>query len=145
MISFCISVGPPKMNWNQTQLDALLAENLVHQFCALGERGTDLVAVDRLSGGLAVVSGQQGDALDGDAVRGQDRYQVCLISRGTQSGPSPAFLVIARNARITLFAVKGCRPVAGPCSGCVSARRCRPAPRAGSPPLPRVPCECAMT
>jgi hypothetical protein len=44
MISFWISVVPPKMNGNQTQLDALLAENLVPQFCVLGERGTDLVA-----------------------------------------------------------------------------------------------------
>jgi hypothetical protein len=32
---------------------------------------------------------------------------VCLISRGIQSCPSPAFFVIARNARITLFALKG--------------------------------------
>ena len=33
--------------------------------------------------------------------------KVCRISRGTQSSPSPAFLVIMRNARITLFAVRG--------------------------------------
>ena len=32
---------------------------------------------------------------------------VCLISRGTQSSPSPAFLVTVRNARITLFALRG--------------------------------------
>ena len=33
--------------------------------------------------------------------------KVCLISRGAQSGPSPAFLVMIRNARMTLFAVSG--------------------------------------
>ena len=33
--------------------------------------------------------------------------KVCRISRGTQSSPSPAFLVMMRNARITLFAVRG--------------------------------------
>ena len=33
--------------------------------------------------------------------------KVCRISRGTQSSPRPAFLVMMRNARITLFAVSG--------------------------------------
>ncbi len=51
----------------------LLTENLVHHFCALGERGSDLVAIDRLGRGGAIVPGQQRDALHRDAVRGQDR------------------------------------------------------------------------
>jgi hypothetical protein len=33
--------------------------------------------------------------------------KVCLISRGTQSSPRPAFFVMIQNARITLFAVRG--------------------------------------
>src|SRR5690242_13743880 len=33
--------------------------------------------------------------------------KVCLISRGAQSFPSPAFSVIVVNARITLFALSG--------------------------------------
>lgn len=53
-----------------TLLLQLLAEDLVHHFCALGEGGADLVAVDRLGGGRAVVPSKEGDALHGDAVRG---------------------------------------------------------------------------
>ena len=43
----------------------LLAENLVHHLCALGERRPDLVTVDRFRGGRAVLPGQQRDALHG--------------------------------------------------------------------------------
>ena len=50
-----------------------LAEDLVHDLCALGERGADLVAVDGLGGGCTVVADQESNALDGDVVRGQDR------------------------------------------------------------------------
>lgn len=67
----------------------IISQDLVHHLSALGKRGPDLVAVHRLGRGGAIVSGQQGDALYGDAIRGQDRYEgVPPLSRGTQSSPS---------------------------------------------------------
>lgn len=50
----------------------LLAENLVHHFCAVGEGRPDLVAVDRLRGGRAVVPDEKSDFLYDDVVVGQD-------------------------------------------------------------------------
>jgi hypothetical protein len=52
-----------------------LAKDLVHHLSALGERWPDLVAIDRLGRGRAVVSRQQGNAFHGDAVGGQDRHE----------------------------------------------------------------------
>jgi hypothetical protein len=49
---------------------ATLAEDLVHDRCALGKRLPDFVTVDRFGGGRAVVADEQGDALHRDVVRG---------------------------------------------------------------------------
>ncbi len=47
-----------------------LAKDLVHHLGTLGERGADLVAVDRLGGCRTLVSGEQGNAFHGNAVGG---------------------------------------------------------------------------
>jgi hypothetical protein len=85
----------------------LSTKDLVHHLGALGEGGPDLVAVNQLRGGSSVMPGQQRDALYRYAVGGQDRHKVCLISRGAQPRPSPAFSLIFWNALITLSAFSG--------------------------------------
>jgi hypothetical protein len=65
------------------------------------------VAVDQLRSRRAVVPGQQSNALYGNTVRGKNRHERVSHLPGIQSCPSPAFFVIARNARITLFGLKG--------------------------------------
>jgi hypothetical protein len=52
-----------------------LGEDLIHDLGALGERGADLVAVDRLCGGRPIVTDQLGDVLYGHAVGGHDRHE----------------------------------------------------------------------
>lgn len=52
-----------------------LAKDLVHYLCAPSERWPDLVPVDQLCGGGAVMASEQCDALDGNAVGGQNRHE----------------------------------------------------------------------
>ena len=57
------------------QLGKLLAEDLVHDFCASGECWHDLVPVDQLGRGGLIVSREQRDCFHRHAMRGQQRYE----------------------------------------------------------------------
>ncbi len=83
------------------------SRKFVHYLCAPGERGPDFVTVDRLSRGRPVVFGQQGDILHGNAVRGQDRHEGVHHLPGRPVLTEACSLGDRRNARITLFAVRG--------------------------------------
>ena len=89
MTSFMISVVPSKMDWERDPSWRQLTEDLVHHLGALGERRTDLVAVDRLCRGRAIMADYQGDVSTDTPLADMTGAKVCLSSRGAQSSPRP--------------------------------------------------------